>query len=578
MSSQTVQDIKLRLNIVDVVSQYVKLQKAGRNYKGLSPFKKEKTPSFFVSPERNSYYCFATQKGGDIFSFVQEMEGVDFKGALKMLAEKAGVKLVPENPEARKKQDRLFAVLEETNLFFEETFAKNEDAQKYLEGRGLLSKTAKEWRIGYAPKDWRVLRTFLKKKGYTDEELLAVGVIKKNDEDPKAEPYDRFRGRIMFPIFDISERVVAFSGRLFPDDGSGKAPKYLNSPETELFNKSAILYGYSKAKNAIRRYNFSILVEGQMDLVMSHQGGFPNTVATSGTGLTEQHLELLLRLSKNVVMAFDADSAGIASATRGAALALQKGMDVKVARVPTGKDPADAVKEDPALWKSAIRESKHIVDFHLSLIAGEPLEGREREQRVKEIVLPFVKSIASPLEQAHFVSRIATFLGAREDAVWDELSKITTASVSGTLADENKHTSTSTSPTLITSKERIIRLLGALLVVEAGSSTPLVERDRVTAGLGAIVGDEVVASILMQAESDEEAKFEADQVLSEQKPMEIITEMLERLRVDVLKEKLRVAERKMRDLEISGNIAESEHLLKEVHALSQALLAKKQNL
>jgi DNA primase len=315
LSVNQVSEIKYRLNIVDVVSPYLKLTKAGKNYKGLSPFKKEKTPSFFVSPERNTYYCFSTQKGGDAFTFIQEMEGVDFRGALKVLAEKAGIELTPENPETRKKTDRLFAILEDAARFFEATYAKNDEAQKYLAGRGLLPKSAKEWRIGYAPNDWRVLREHLLKAGFTDFELGEVGLTKKSDDGASSrEPYDRFRGRIMFPITDTSDRVVAFSGRLFPDDGSGKAPKYLNSPETPLFNKGAILYGYSKAKNAIRRYNFSIMVEGQMDLVMSHQGGFPNTVAVSGTGLTDQHLELLARLSKNVIMAFDADSAGIASA------------------------------------------------------------------------------------------------------------------------------------------------------------------------------------------------------------------------------------------------------------------------
>lgn len=571
--SPQVQEIKNRLNIVDVVSQYVKLTKAGKNYKGLSPFKKEKTPSFFVSPERNSYYCFSTQKGGDAFSFIEEMEGVDFKGALKILAEKAGVKLTPENPETRKKTDRLYVLLDEATRLFEASYAKNADAQKYLSGRGLLEKTASAWRVGYAAKDWRVLREHFLQKGYTDQELLSVGLIKKSDEDgSSSEPYDRFRGRIMFPIFDTSERVVAYSGRLYPDDGSGKSPKYLNSPETELFNKSAILYGYSKAKNAIRRYNFSILVEGQMDLLMSHQGGFPNTVAVSGTGLTEQHLELLSRISKNVVMAFDADSAGIASATRGAILALQKGMDVKIASVPSGKDPADAVKEDPNLWKQAIRESKQVIDFHIARIASEGLPPREREMRVKEVVLPFIKSIASPLDQAHFVSKVATFLGVREEAVWDELQKVSANIVLPAVSGETDEPSAR--PPAINSEERIIRLIGALLFSESAKSDSIIDREAISSFFADIIGEDAVAGIVAGAEHDQEALFEADQVLAGNRPIEVIDDMLERLHLMVLKEKLREKERKLRDAEASGEVAETERLLTEIHTLSKDLAKK----
>ncbi len=565
-----VQEIKERLNIVEVVGQYVKLTKAGKNYKGLSPFKKEKTPSFFVSPERNSYYCFSTQKGGDAFTFVQEMEGVDFKGALKILAEKAGIKLTPENPEERKKTDRLYVVMNEAVEFFVREYAENSDAKKYLAGRGLLEKTATEWKVGYAPKDWRILRTYLRGKGFTDEELLSVGLIKKSDEDgSNSEPYDRFRSRIMFPIFDTSDRVIAFSGRLFPDDHSGKAPKYLNSPETELFNKSAVLYGYSKAKNAIRRYNFSILVEGQMDLLMSHQGGFPNTVAVSGTGLTDQHLELLSRLSKNVVMAFDADSAGIASATRGAILALQKGMDVKIASVPSGKDPADAVKEDPNLWKQAIRESKQVIDFHIGRIAAENLPPREREMRTKEVVLPFIKSIASPLDQAHFVGKVSTFLGVREEAVWDELRTVSANVIQDTQSDEVSEPSAR--PPAINSRERIIRLIAALLFSESTKTEPAFDREAVSSLFANIIGEEKIATVVARAEDDAEALFEGDQVLSEKQPSPIIEEMLERLRVDVLKDTLREKERMLRDAEAAGEKGETERLLTEIHTLSKTL-------
>lgn len=563
------QEIKDRLNIVEVVSQYVKLTKAGKNYKGLSPFKKERTPSFMVSPERNSYYCFSTQKGGDAFSFIQEMEGVDFRGALKILADKAGVKLTQENPEARKRADRLHEVMEAAAKYFEEEFVRYPEAEKYLNGRGLQTKTIHEWRIGYAPSDWRPMRTHLQKLGFTDDEMLRGGLTKKPDAEGKGkEPYDRFRGRILFPVTDTSERVVAFSGRLFPDDGSGKAPKYLNSPETELFEKGKILYGYTKAKSAIRKYNFSILVEGQMDLVMSHQGGFPNTVAASGTGLTDDHLVLLSRISNNIVMAFDADSAGVASAMRGTALALRRGMDVKIARVPSGKDPADAVKEDPNLWKQAVRESKHVVDFQLALLAEQGLDARVRELRVREAVLPFIKNIQSAIDQAHFVSKVAGFLGIREEAVWDELSKISATALPEMPKEESVPASLRPAQS---QREKLERLIGAMLYLEASKTTPAFDRELVTARFGDIVGDDAVASLIALRADDQESLFEAEQVLADSRPEDLIEHALDRLSSEIVRDQLRRIEQQVRDAEMLGKHGEVEILLREQQELSKRL-------
>ncbi len=564
-----VQEIKDRLNIVEVVSQYVKLTKAGKNYKGLSPFKKERTPSFMVSPERNSYYCFSTQKGGDAFSFIQEMEGVDFRGALKILADKAGVKLTQENPEARKRADRLHEVMEAAAKYFEEEFVKYPEAEKYLNGRGLLTKTIHEWRVGYAPSDWRPMRTHLQKLGFTDDEMLRGGLTKKPDAEGKGkEPYDRFRGRILFPITDTSERVVAFSGRLFPDDGSGKAPKYLNSPETELFEKGKILYGYTRAKSAIRKYNFSILVEGQMDLVMSHQGGFPNTVAASGTGLTDDHLTLLSRISNNIVMAFDADSAGVASAMRGTALALRRGMDVKIARVPSGKDPADAVKEDPNLWKQAVRESKHVVDFQLALLAEQGLDARTRELRVREAVLPFIKNIQSAIDQAHFVSKVAGFLGIREEAVWDELSKISATALPEMPKEESASVPLRPAQS---QREKLERLIAAMLYLEAPKTTPAFDRELVTTRFGDIVGDEAVANLIALRAEDQESLFEAEQVLADSHPEDLIEHALDRLSGEIVRDQLRRIEQQVRDAEMLGKHSEVETLLREQQELSKRL-------
>jgi DNA primase len=421
--SDQVQQIKDRLNIVDVVGQYVKLTKAGKNYKGLSPFGNEKTPSFFVSPDKGMYYDFSSGQGGDVFSFIQKMEGLDFKGSLQLLAEKAGIQLQHENKGSRDAREKLYLVLEETTRFFETKLSENKDALEYLSGRGLEESTMRSFRLGFAPNEWQALEEHLLKVGYTEREIEQAGLIKKGEN---GRYYDRFRSRIMFPIMDTAGRVVAFSGRIFGEPAKDeKNAKYINSPETQLFDKSRILYGYNKAKQPIRKYDFSILVEGQMDLVMSHQAGYANTVATSGTGLTSDHLALLDRLSKKLVMAFDADPAGVASNGRAATLALVRGMDVKVAKIPLGKDPADCIREDLQRWKDAVRTSKHVVDFYIDVALAEGKEKKWEQRQLilhaRDTVLPYIQRIRSATDRAQFVRSYANIFGIAEDAVWDEL-------------------------------------------------------------------------------------------------------------------------------------------------------------
>jgi len=420
-----VEQIKDRLNIVDVVAQYVKLAKAGKNYKGLSPFKNEKTPSFYVQPDKGLYYDFSSGRGGDMFTFVEAMEGLDFQGALRVLAERAGVELRPESKRSRTLRERLYEVLEQACLYYVLELQRSSAAREYLAVRGLTPATVAEFRLGFVPPGWSNLHEHLTKHGFNDHELERAGLIKRGD---KGRYYDRFRSRIMFPLADASGRVVAFSGRIFGEAAQDREnAKYLNSPETDLFDKGRVLYGYDKAKQHIRKYDFSILVEGQMDLVLSHQAGYRNTVAVSGTGLTHEHLTLLDRLSKRLVMAFDADTAGIASSGRAAALALSRGMDVKVARVPVGKDPADCINEDPRLWKQAIKDSTHIVEFYLAVLKEEH-DRRGGDMRrlalaVRDQVLPYIARIPSGVDQAHFVRTVAQTLNMAEEAIWQDVQQ-----------------------------------------------------------------------------------------------------------------------------------------------------------
>ena len=422
--SDSVQQIKGRLSILDVISPYVELHRAGKNFKGKSPFTAEKTPSFYVSPDRGMYYCFSTSQGGDMFSFVQVMEGVDFKEALKILAQKAGVELVAEDPKKKTERERWYAALHDATQYYVSELEKEPTALEYLENRGVTKATLQKWQVGFAPgppsHGWRMVKENLEAKGYTKDELFKVGLIK-GTEGGK-EPFDVFRDRIMFPLFDQNGKVVAFSGRILSKDT--EAPKYVNSPETELYKKSELLYGYDKAKQGIRTFNFSLIVEGQFDVVMAHQAGYTNTVAVSGTALTLHHVQLLERLSDRVVLALDADRAGIAAMRRAAELMLKRGVDVKVAEMPLGKDPADIIREDAAEFKHIVGKSVHVIEFLLHVVCREETDERTLKRRTRSEVLPFLLLLPDRIDQEHFVGVVATAIHSTTDAVRFELDRL----------------------------------------------------------------------------------------------------------------------------------------------------------
>ncbi len=420
--------IKERLNIADVVGSYIKLEKAGANYKAKCPFHGEKTPSFMVSPGRNSYYCFGCGAKGDIFTFVEEFEKVDFIGALKLLAEKAGVELEQFKGDNASKgeMDRLRSVLERATVFFEnELKGKSADsvkAREYLLGRGLTEKTIEDWRIGWAPNEWRLLSETLAKQGVDPMDMETVGLAKKSEKGDGS--YDRFRSRVIFPLFDASSRVIGYSGRMFgvPDT---EGPKYLNSPETPLFNKSEVLYGYHKAKDGVRQWKYAILVEGQMDLLMCHQNGFTNTVATSGTSLTLDHLAKIKKLSDNLMIVYDADKAGLKATLRAWTAALSLGMDVKIAALPAGEDPASILLSNKEKFKEALKHSKHIIEYHLDMLSREKLDERKLWHAVETEVLPYVAAITSAIDKSHFISTISLNTGIPENDLREQLKNTT---------------------------------------------------------------------------------------------------------------------------------------------------------
>lgn len=422
MSSDTVQQIKDRLSIVDVVSGYVKLQRAGTIMKARCPFHNEKSPSFVVSPDRGTYHCFGCGVGGDIFTFVQEIEGLDFKGALRILADRAGVALVFEKGHAgeRDAKERLFALVETATLWYQSRF--DPDARAYMNGRGITDETIQTFRLGLAGNGWSDVSDHLKQKGFTETEMIEAGVSKKGE---RGGTLDKFRNRIMFPIADSAGRVVAFSGRSFGPHASPEAPKYLNSPETPLFHKSRILYGFDKAKQAIRRHDCAVLVEGQVDLVASHQAGWSNAVAASGTAFTPEHAMLIKRMTDNLVIALDADEAGMKAAGRAARAALAYGLNVKVARLPEGLDPADLIlKEGKDAWSAAIRDAKDIVTFLLDVLSERVPQPDRFRRAVETAVLPFLADVQSPIAREQYNREVAHRLGVSPEAVAEAVARL----------------------------------------------------------------------------------------------------------------------------------------------------------
>ena len=587
--SSNVEKIKERLSIEDVISSYIKLDRAGKNLKGKCPFHNEKTPSFFVSPDRGGYYCFGCGEKGDIFSFVEKFEGLDFMGALKMLAERAGVELEFNNANDSQKteKERLLAVMEEATKFFENGLKNSQKAIDYVKGRGITEETAKKFRIGYVPADWRLLYTHLKSKKFNDIDIEKAGLIKKPDDEGgvKKEYYDRFRGRIMFPISDSSGRVIAFSGRILVDDG--KSAKYLNSPDTILFNKSTVLYGIDKAKQDIRIKNYSILVEGQMDLVLSHQAGIKNTVAVSGTALADtliskenvvNNLGIVKRLSNNIILAFDSDSAGRKAAMRSARIALSLGMDVKIADLPEGKDPADLVLADPESWKNVLRNSKAVVEFQLNTVLLQKLDPRKLPQALRDNVFPFIAPLTGAMEKAHYIKLIKEKTGLSEESIKEDLIK-TESLMKGEVAEVKKVEANKNASTRL---DAIVRKLFGLFYYLDKNPIPNIDVDSHRTTIKQIVGNRYDNFIKNLEPFKDELILETEVTYSNQKDiLDNINELMLNFEEDIVRSEfadamaeLAQAERNKDNTNVNELIRRIDVLTKRTNELSKKRIKK----
>ena len=436
MAEDVISKIKDRVDIVDLISSYLKLQKSGINYKARCPFHNEKTGSFFVSPERQIWHCFGCSLGGDIFGFVKQIEGVEFGDALRMLAKRAGVELQPYSPDFQKFQTEKTQLYEITELavkFYEKQLhysAGGQEALKYLLDRGLTEQSIKDFRLGWAPGIWDSLTRFLGER-YSPSSLVSTGLAIKKDGGGY---YDRFRSRIMFPILDLSGQAVGFSGRIFSLKTEGgstaeKAPedvaKYVNTPQTLIYDKSGILYGLDKAKLAIRQNNRCLVVEGNVDVIMSHQSGVANTVASSGTALTDGHLKIIKRYTDNLDLCFDADEAGLTATDRGVSLALTRGFNVGVIKIDDEKikDPADYVQKYGSAWIETAAKSTPFLEMFLNYARKKfDVTTATGKKMFTQRLMPFIASLASKVEQAHWVGEMSLILKLKEEILYQELA------------------------------------------------------------------------------------------------------------------------------------------------------------
>jgi DNA primase len=420
-----VEEVKSRLNIEDVISEYVQLKRAGRNWRGLSPFGNEKTPSFIVSPEKQIWHDFSSGKGGNMFSFVMEVEGLDFKGALELLARKAGIDIEQyrsANRNGGPNKERLYELLVLSSKFYQVQFSKHKAALGYVfKKRAFTKETALEWQLGYAPNNGSALVDFAKSKSFTESEIKKAGL---SAQSYRGGIQDMFRGRLMIPLQDPQGRIIGFTARLLDDDPN--APKYINTPQTMLYDKSRHIYGLHLAKESIRKTKFVVLVEGNLDVIASHQAGVRQVVATAGTALTEPHLKALSRFTGDIRLGFDADKAGMAATERAIPIASRVQVSLSIIDLPSGKDPDDLIKQDPKLWREAITKHQYALDWlmarYRTLLDIDSAQGK---REFSDILLPVVRNLSDDVERDHYLNAIAKAINVSREALDQKFQKTT---------------------------------------------------------------------------------------------------------------------------------------------------------
>lgn len=427
--SEVTEKIKERINAADLIGEYLKLERAGSNFKALCPFHNEKTPSFMVNPERNFWYCFGCQKGGDIFSFVQEMEGIDFRDALEKLAEKAGIEIPRfekfQNKEEKSQKKKVYEILEIATRYYQRQLTESDQGKKiieYLKERRITGEAAGDFRIGYSPDGWENILSLLLKKGYKLDDINASGLLVERDE--KNRHYDRFRNRIMFPIIDANGRVIGFSARALPGEDKEGA-KYINTPQTIVYDKSKVLYGIYQARAEIRKKNSVILVEGNMDVVASFSAGVENIVAISGTALTQEQVDILKRYGENFKFCFDSDQAGRQAMQKSIKLALKTEIDVEAIILPKGhKDVNDLVIENSKKWEEVVSKSRPVMEYFFTVAFENYSPSRSQDRKnIAKNLLNIIKDIADPIEKNFWLKKLSEKLEIDEEVLTQVLER-----------------------------------------------------------------------------------------------------------------------------------------------------------
>lgn len=421
--NDAVSQIKARLSIEELVSQYVQLKKTGKYYKALCPFHKEKTPSFVVSPDKQMAYCFGCQKGGDIFAFLQQLEGLDFSGALKELAQRANVELSTTTPSyPKEKKEILLYIQEQACQFFERVLWNDSpgvDVLSYLHQRGMKDETIRRFRLGLAPDSFDQTYSILVKKGFSQQEVVQAGLAIARDGQ-SGEIYDRFRLRLMFPISDIQGRVIAFGGRILRDSDE---PKYVNSPETVLYRKSEAAFGLYEAKSSLYSLKKVVLVEGYMDVLASVQAGVSNTVAVSGIALTEDHIRVLKRYADEFILCFDADDAGEKATRRAVELCQKHELEVKIVRPSQGKDPGELAVMSPELWLSNLESAVPYMMYYFDLYREFEQRGMLDRKAVSQELVPLLAGVLNRIEQDMYVKKLAGLWLVSPQIIYDEINR-----------------------------------------------------------------------------------------------------------------------------------------------------------
>jgi len=426
-------EIKSKLDIVDVIREYIQLKAAGLNFRATCPFHREKTPSFMVSPEKQIWHCFGCGKGGDVFSFVMEIESLSFVEALRLLAKKAGVVLKKADPALTSKRNALLDILELSAKYYHKVLTSSpaaEKAREYLRERALTGETIEKWQIGYSPDTWDSLTNFLKSRGFGENEIFLAGLSVKKEKTPGF--YDRFRGRIMFPIHDLNGNIAGFTARVSPEKEaeekmglSAGVGKYINTPATMIYDKSKILFGLDKAKMAIKAEDAAVLVEGQMDAITAQQNGFKNVIATSGTALTMEQVNLIKRYSNNLFLSFDMDTAGDLAAERGIAAAMQAEMNIKVIEIKEAKDPDECIKNNPESWRQAVLNAKPMMQYYFDKTFSRlNIKDYQGQNQAEKILLPVMAKFGSKTEQDFWLKKLSQELDANENSLREKLGEI----------------------------------------------------------------------------------------------------------------------------------------------------------